>query len=241
MIVTNTAIAFTLLGAGLGVCGWRFLAAFKKTGGDSKIGFILAIFFVTFASTNSILGLGSLFFANNTTGLYSIIVLSNTLLAFLSVLGVYAAYYIFFPGASRFLPMTILSILGVVAVVATIIIHPQPFITEKNSIDWGMTFPLSVAMLYLLFVSIGSAFYIFTRLFLKVKNSEIKFLSLTVAILALAGIVQAFLQYAVFSNDAIDVRTKIQDTTLGLIGIGFIFMLLAIPALKSRLKRNKLP
>lgn len=236
MVVTTTAISFILLGLGLGICGWRFLRAFKITGGDSRIGFLLSIFFLIFAGTNLILGLGSLFFAKTPAALFGAMVFTNGLLATLSILGVYIVYHIFSPGTPTFFPMAILTILGISAVAATIAFHPQPFLTPRNSVDWGAKFPFSLVMLYLLSLSIGSALYIFTRLFLEAKNREIKFLSLTIAILALAGVIQALLQYAVFGNSVVDIRTKIQDVILGLIGVGFMITLLAVPAIKNKFK-----
>ena len=244
MVLTTTSIAFILLSIGLLVCGWWFLQAFRNTDrfkADRRIGFLLSSFFLGFGFTDGIFGLGAFFFATNSMGLYITLIVYNIFLALLGMLGAYTAYYVFFPKRSPYALMFLIGLIGVAATAVTILTYPQSFITTGNSIDTNMSRSLSLLMFLLLFFSIGAPFYIFSRLFFDAKTFKTKLLSLTISILALAGILNVFIDLVLLRDAPINFRTQFQNIIIGGIGAGFIIALVIIPFAKRlfTLQRKK--
>src|SRR3989338_7334827 len=102
MTITSTAVSFIALSIGLGFCGWRFLNFPKpnKTafaGHRSHTGFLLGSFLLLFALENLILGFGALLFSQCENFSTWILILANTLLPIIAILGIYIVYYVFFP------------------------------------------------------------------------------------------------------------------------------------------------
>src|SRR3989344_185217 len=140
MVITTTAISFILLSLGLAFCGWRVRVAFRGAGNseaNKKIGFLVSLYFGGFAFQNSIIGFGTLFFAQNASGLFYVLVAANSFLSLVAVLCVYMVCYIFFPRSSPQIPVIITFALGVSSLILIFIAHPQPFITPTNGIEWN--------------------------------------------------------------------------------------------------------
>lgn len=242
MTITTTSVAFILLSLGLGICGWRFLRAFQKSGAElgGRIGFLLVLFLFGFAiQTGIILGVGTLFFAESPVGLRGVLIAANTFLTLLAILGVYMSYYIFWP---RFSPLPLAAatlLIGAAALVFALTIPFQPFLTLSGSIEWNMPFPLALTTFYLLLISIGAQFYIFARLFFRAESREIKTLSFFLALLALGGVVDQFVRFFILSASTPDVRARLYDIGHALIGLGFIGVLVVAPFVRSWLGRRR--
>ena len=243
MFIPTTSIAFILLSVTLGFCGVRFFKAFQRNRvlqENSRIGFLLALYFFGFAfQTGIILGLGTLLFASSSQGLYFIVLSANIFLSFLAVFSVYIAYYIFHPQASPLPVMISVFSLGFFTVALTIAFHPVPFVTPAIGVDWNMPLPLSLSLFYLLLTSIGVQLYIFTNLFLRATTREIKVLSFLVAALALGSMIDAFLRFVLFHTATADFRTRIYDLVNGLIGLGFIVAIIVTSFIQNRVKAGK--
>lgn len=233
-MINTTSVAFVLLGIGLAVCGWRFLRVFRKAEGitkDSKIGFLLSLYFIWFAiQTGVILGLGTLLLSRIPQGLSLVVLIAHSFLTLVAVFSVYMVCYIFFPTKSSWPAVILPLLLGTAAVVLTIIIPPQPFITPESVINWNEIFPLSILVFFLLFVSIGASLYTFIRLFFQAKTREIKILSFLLAVVPAIGVIDAFLDFVLLRGSTTNVGTLISDIGLGVGGLVLIFipLLLAI-------------
>lgn len=243
MIITTTSIAFILLSLGLTACGVWLLMTFKKEGGVreyGKVGYLLSSLFLGFGLQNGIMGFGVLFFAKNSAALYYVLVISHIFLGAVALLGVYIAYYIF--SHQRLLSGFVVFIagyIGINSVARTIATHPKPFITLQNGIEWNMGFPLSLLVFNTLLISIGSTLYIFIRLFLTAETREVKNISLTLSILALLGIVFAFIRLILLYNADIAIRTRIYDFGIIAIGALFIISFLIVPVIKNLIQATK--
>jgi len=237
MVITTTSVAFILLGLGLTFCGWRFLKAFWRSGGlkpENKIGFFLTLFLFSFAfQTGVILGLGTLFFTQNSEGLSLVFIIANLFLTFVAMLGIYTAYYIFLPQRSPIPLMIITFLIGVATLILTVLYPPQPFVVASGGIEWDISFPLSLLIFYLLLISIGANLYIFGQLFFWEKKSEIKILSFVLAFLALGGIIDQFIRFILLHSAVGGVRTRIYDAIHALIGLAFIVGFVIFPLLRS--------
>ena len=237
MVITTTAIGFILLGLGLTFCGWRFLKAFQKIGGlksGSRIGFLLTLFLFGFAfQTGVILGFGTLFTAPDPKGILLVFIFANLFLTFLAMLGIYTAYYIFLPRKSPMTLMIIAFLIGVVTFVFTLMYPPQPFVAASGGIEWGISFPLSLLVFYLLLFGICAQLYIFGRLFFQEKTSEIKILSFVLTLLAFGGIIDQFVRFILLHGAADDIRTRIYDITTAVIGMTFIVYFVFFPLFRS--------
>lgn len=239
MIVTTTAIAFISLSVGLGVCGWRFLKAFRKMNdsvGGGRIGFLLTLFFLGFTfQTGGILGLGTLFFAAVPGGLHVVAITANAFLTLLAILGVYTSYHIFSPRAAPWPAMILVLLFGVIGVTLTIVTDLKPFITSSGGVEWNAMPPLSLIMFFLLLMSIGSQLYIFTRLFLQAGTRELKITSAIIAFIALGGVITQFIRFILFRDGtATAFHSRVYDVATGLLGLIFIVGLVVIPFIRSR-------
>ena len=235
MVITTTAVGFILLGVGLGVCGWFFLRAFWKSEEsrkNSKLGFVLSVFILASALQNAVLGFGSLLFAPDPEGLYSILLASQILLAVHALLGVYTVYYIFFPRRTPLPALMLAGAVGLTTLFITIREHPPGSITRQSSVYWPASFPLSLLTFLMLLISIGSFFYIFARLFRETRARNTRVLALLLSLLALGGIVSVFFRFVGAYASA--EHGALLDISMGIIGFIFLVSLIWIPLFKRR-------
>src|SRR3989338_958637 len=224
MIITTTSIAFILLSLGLVSCGVWLLRSFQKDGGVREygwVGFLLSGLFLAFSFNNGIIGVGTLLFAKNSEALYFILITAHFFLTLIAILGVYTVCYIFSSRLSSYIGMAFVGILGTVGVIMTIITHPRPYISLQNSIEWNMNFLPSLLFFGILFISIGSTLYIFTRVFLAAQTRQVKFFSLLISTLAFAAILIHFIRFILLYTDTY-VRNSIEDFGTLLMCIVFI-------------------
>lgn len=242
MVITTTAIAFILLSLGLAFCGWRFLKAFRKESiSPSKTGLLLSLSFFATALHNGILGFGALFFGSNSEILYLVSIIAHLFLTLFALIALYTVYYVFFPKKSPYFPIIITIILSATGLFAAINNPSKPFLTSHKGIDWNMNFLFSLSTWHLLLIGISTFFYIFFQLFRKVKNQEIKTLSLIISVLALIGIVNTFVRLIILYNTSSSLRTGILDVGIGVIGAVFIVTFIIIPLIRNRIgKRSKI-
>ena len=215
-----------VLGLGLAFCGWRFLKAFKKAGnseGNRKIGLLLTqFFFAASIQTGGILGLGSLLLAKNPANLYYVALVANVFLSTFAVLGVYTISYIFFPKIKAWIPVVFVLILDLLAVILTILTHPQPVITVGGNIDWNLSPTLSVITFILLLCGIGAESYVFINLFFFAKGRELRITSLILSITVLGGVAAQFINFILLRKANIALRASIYDILTILVGILFL-------------------
>ncbi|MBI2047680.1 MAG: hypothetical protein HYT27_00930 [Parcubacteria group bacterium] len=157
-----------------------------------------------------------------------------------AALGAYLVFYIFFPVISPW-PGTIAAFaFGSSVVILTAVTHPLPFLDSGSVIDFNLSRGLSILLAYLLFVSIGSVFAIFVRLFLQAKSYEVRIVSFLMSILALMGIVNAFFRYLLPRSTAsnfLQIRTF--DVTHVVIGLVFIVVFLLPPIIIKQISRTR--
>ncbi|MBI2038645.1 MAG: hypothetical protein HYT19_01855 [Candidatus Nealsonbacteria bacterium] len=215
----------------MAVCGFWFYKAFQKIGEQrpgGKIGILLFVLFLGIAIQHGILALGGLFFGGNSEALYAVLVIDFFVLAAVAALGVYLAFYILLPRRSPWLATATTFIFGVLVVGLIIVIHPQPFIDVKNSIDWNMPQWLDAFAYLVLLLNIGSIFIIFTKNFFYAITRDVKIVSLIISLLAFAGIINVSILFTpLFTKPTI--RTQIFDIIMGIIGLVFIVVFLLIP------------
>ena len=238
MIFTTTSLAFIILGIGSGVFCLMFRRAFRKQQdsgvGEVRVGKLISAYFFIFAvSTGIILGLGTLFFGGSPTGLFSILIAFAIGLTILGMLGVYSIAYIFFPKDSPILPVGFTAVMGIVALIALFVAHPQPFLL-RGSIDWNLTFQVSMFLFYLVCVSLGSLGYIFVRLFQRTGTEHMKALSLFLAFASFSGATVPFIIQLVFHGLDVTFRTRATDVFLGLLGATLIIFFLTLFFLKNK-------
>jgi uncharacterized membrane protein len=95
-------------------------------------------------------------------------------------------------------------------------------------------------MWLLLLIGIGSIFYIFSRLFRRVRDKEIKILSLIIVISALAGIISISIRFVIFYNASASLRAGALDMGITVTGATFIvlFMIFFIRQRISKRSQN---
>ncbi|MEK7187550.1 MAG: hypothetical protein AAB691_01725 [Patescibacteria group bacterium] len=241
MVVTTTAIAFIVLSAGLGFCGWWFLRAFRKSGGlknNQKIGFLLSLFFLGFSLHSFVVGLSGLFFPYSEI-YFSLLVFTHSLLGLLALLGVSMIYHIFLPKSSVYSALLPVFFLGVLTIFITVLIHPEPTITGGNSLDFNLGPILSFCVWILSLISIGMPLIVFSRLFLFSKDVELKILSLLISVLAFLGIFNVSIQLLKFLDISENVRSKMFDAGISLVGVGFVIFLASLSFARKRLGVSK--
>ena len=236
MVITTTAVAFTLLGFGLGWFGWQFLRAFQKSS-TGRTSSLLGIFLSISALQNLVLGLGVLFFVENNEALRIVMAITQFLLSAHAVLGIYVVYYIFFPNKSRFLTLTLVSVLGFAGFILTLAENPRPFITASNGIEWAMSSTLSSLMFAILWISIGSFTYIFFKLYQDSISKRVKSFALILFWAGVAGLGSTFVRFFLFQRNPSDLGRRILDTGMGLAGVIFLIALIVT----TRKSRNKSP
>ncbi len=237
MIFTTTSVAFIILSIGFLIFGWMFLRAFKKTESspsDRKIGKLLSAYFIGFAiNTGIILGLGTIVFIESPTGLFSVLIAFTAGLVCLSVLGIYTISYIFFPDNSPALPAGFAGVLGTITLIITFVARPEPFMVG-GGMNWNIPFWVAMPFFYLVFISIGSSGYIFTRLFLKAKTMEMKILSFFPAMAGILGAISPFIIHVIFNSVHETTRIYATDISLALLGIGLMLCALALFFLRNK-------
>ncbi len=242
MAITTTSIAFILLSLGLLSCGVWLFKSFQKDGGVreyGRVGYLLSLFFLVFGFQNGIMGFGALLFAKNSEALYFVLIASHIFLAVIALLGVYIVYDIFSYRLLSYFGMALTGMLGIGCVATAIVTHPRPFITLQNGIEWNMNLSLSLLVFYMLFISIGSSLYIFTRLFLTAKTREVKNFSLILSVSALLGIIFAFIRLILLYNADMAVRTRIYDFGIIVVGALFIIAFLIVPIIINLIQTKK--
>ena len=153
MVITSTAVAFSLSAIGLAFCGFRFFEAFQKIGGlrsGSRIGILLSLLFFGTSFQHGILALSSLFFAGIPEAFYAVLVIDILVLALITTLSVYLAIYILLPIFSPLPPTIITFLFGIFVTTLTLIAHPLPFVNANWSIDLNMPHWLEIPLYYLL-------------------------------------------------------------------------------------------
>jgi len=239
MIITKTAVVFTMLGLGLGMCGWQFLRTFRKESSDSKAGLFLSTFIFFAALQNITLGLGVLFFVRNAPALASVYIITQILLATQAFLGIYVVYYIFSKTLRIKIGMGATVALGIILVGLTVIERPEAIITKYGNVDWAMSYPLSLATFLMLSISIGSFIYIFLRLFKDAITRKLKYFSLGLAsagIVALAGI---FVKFVLLADVRFAVGRYILEGGIGIAAILFILVIIFLPAVYNLIRKSK--
>lgn len=98
----------------------------------------------------------------------------------------------------------------------------RPFLTEHETIEWGMPFSLSLITFFLLFISTGSLAYIFGRLWFEARSKELKVLSSIIACVSVLGSIAAFLGFVVLYGADIGMKNRIYAIGQGLLGVAFI-------------------
>jgi len=234
MVITSTAIGFSLLSIGLALCGWRFYKAYKKSE-NKKVASILVLFILISSLQNGLMGIGSFFLSNNSNALLILLLISNLLLYTHAMVGIFCVYYFFFPKLNPHFSFLLVSIVGFSSMVF-LIRNPQfPFLTANNYIDWNMSLYASLSVFYLLFISIGSFLYIFFSLARQSTNLELQIISYLFSLAAFGGIISSFLDIIFFYNKTNDFIPNILDIGVGIIGFIFILVILFVPFIKKRL------
>lgn len=207
-------------------------------GSGEQTNWLVTFYFIFFAIQNSILGLGTLFFANNPQFLFWVLIAADLFLIAPCIIGILAVYHIFFPKRSPY-PLIVLSgVLAIAGLIIGLVALPQPFMTPQNGIDWNMPFSLSLIMFYLLFISIGASFYIFLKLFRMVQTREMRFFSFMMIIVALIGLVDSFVRFILLHESDHSLRTNLYDVGVSLIGIIFILFFVFWPHIQGKLGRR---
>lgn len=234
MVITTTAISFICLSLGLAVCAWRFSKAFGVGGnspGERKIGLLISSYFFSSAFQNGVLGFGTLLFAANPRGLSIAVTVGTLFLVFVAIFGIYVTHYLFWPGRS-YLPLAIFTgVVGMAGFILSLVLHFQPILTPDHGIDWNAPWSISLVIFYLLFISIGSFFYIFARLLFRTKSRGMKIFSFLIAGSAVVGIIDAFIRFVLWSGQSggIDARTYFYDMGIGIIAAIFALVFLFFP------------
>lgn len=243
MTITTTAISFSSISIGLAFCGIRFLQASKKNRDQwtkNKAGILLAVFIFNFVLVNVPLAIGSLFFTGSPQIFYWLILVSNIFLTITAILGVYIVFYLSFPSISSLPGMILTCILGISLTTLTFVNHPHPFIDSRGAIDFNFSRGISVLLSYLLFISIGSTFLIFTPLFSKAKTREVKAISFMMSTMAIVGIINVFIRYLLPNGITPDsLRNRLFDVILAILGLTFIVIFLLPPLLIKWFSRTK--
>ena len=238
MVLTTTAIDFSLFSLGLGLCGLRFFNAFHKIGGaraGSKIGILLSVFFLSDAVAIGILAIGAFSFTRNPEALYMLLVTSHIFLTITAMSAAYTIFYIFFPSIPPWSAAVAALTLGMTIIIATIIAHPHPFLDAGGGIDWNMPQWLSTLFSSLLLLIIGAPLVIFGHSFLMAKSRDVRMISLLLALAAFAGITNSLWRF-LFSGGGVPLfwRTPIFDNIFAVMGLLFIGVFILPPVMLKR-------
>lgn len=248
MTLTTTGVGFLLSSLGLTFCGVRFFRAFQNIGSPgtkSQIGILLSTFFLGTALQHAVLAVAGLFFTGSSEALFVLLVISIFILTLVTALGVYLLLYILFPFVSPWQWVTSTLLFGATIVFFTIAAHPLPFIDSGLGIEWNMPHLLAVILSYLIFLNIGIPIPIFINAYLLAKSRGVKIISMVIVLLSFLGIINVFIRFLLLENVNTDLRTRIFDVILTIIGLVFIVAFLLPPRtivriFKSSMIRSKL-
>lgn len=241
MVFTTTGIAFSVSTFGLVLCSFWFFKAFQKIGGlrsGSRVGILLSVFFLGLAFQHAILAVGGLFFVTMPDVLYAILAVDHFVLAIVTALGVYLAFYILFPKFSPW-PATLGTFaFGLLGTALTIFSHPKPFIDVSNSIDWNMGRPAELSIYYLLLFSLAAPFLIFIKNFFQAVSRDVKIVSFILALAHFLGLINVSILFSGLFSEEDSLRTNVFGKVLGIIGILFIIGFLVIPIMSGWVSKS---
>lgn len=241
MVITTTGIAFSISSIGLAFCGLRFFRAFQKMGGlrpGNRVGILLSILFLGFSLQHGILAIGGLFFAQVSEVLYVILVIDHFVLVFVTALAVYLAVYILLPKISPWPLTTAIFLFSSFVNVLTINERFLPFVTVANSIDWNMPHVLKLLWYNILLIGIGAPFLVFAKNFFLAQTRGVKNISLVMMAIHFAGIVNVSIIFSDFLTGAGEIRFKVFDVILAIIGIVFISAFLLVPVVAGWISKK---
>ena len=241
MAITTTGIAFTISSLGLAFCGLRFFRAFQNMGGlrsGQRIGFLLSTLFFGFSLQHGILAIGGLFFSQIPEALYAILVVDHIVLIFVTALAVYSAFYILLPKISPWPATIAISLFSVFVNWLTINEHFSPFVTVTNSIDWNMPHRLKFLWYIILLVGIGALFLVFVKNFFLAQSRNVKNISFLLMAIHFAGMVNVSIIFSDFLTGVREIRSKMFDIILAIIGIAFIIGFLFVPFVAGWVSRK---
>jgi len=232
MVITTTAVGFSLSGLGLAFCGFWFFKAFQKIGGlrsGNQIGILLSTFFLGLALQHFILAIGGFAFITNTEALYAVLVIDAIVLAIVTALGIYLFFYILLPNFSSKWAAIVTMFYGLFVTTLIIFTHLRPFLTTSQAIDWNMSRLTSLSLYYLLLLNIGAPFLIFVKNLFYATTRDVKLISIIIASATFAGLINVSIGFLSFLDSSADLRGFIFDRILGIIGILFIIGFFIIP------------
>jgi len=242
MVITTTAVAFSLSALGLAFVGLWFFKAFQKIGGlrsGSRIGILLSVHFLILAFQHLLLGLGGLFFIVNSEALYALLVVDNLVLAIVTSLGVYLLFYTLVPKYSPWFATISILIYGIFVTIVIFVTHPQPFMDAGKGINWNMPQLTKTLLYYLLLFNIGAPFLIFTKNFFTSGSRDVKTVSFIIMLATFLGLINISMGFTNFLNVSEDLRVHIFSRLLGTIGILFVIGFLIIPVARGWLSKKK--
>ena len=157
--------------------------------------------------------------------------ISHVLLAIHTSFGVYILYFIFSPKKSHSLIIMSLLLWGLIGAFLTIVFPPHVVITKHNGIDWFLGIPLSLFIIPLLFVSLGSFSFIFAKLFYLIHDFKVKLFSFFISMFGLVGIYNIFIRFILLYSASVSLRSWFFDNLIIIASAIFalIFLLFAIP------------
>lgn len=241
MTLTSTAIGFLLLSFGLAFCGARFFRAFQKIGGiraGSRTGILLSLFFFGFAGVNGMLGLAGLFLIHSSEVFNNIVLISHLFLSATAILGAYIVAYIFLPSISPWLAMLPVCVSGILLIFFAFFDNSRPFIEEGGVINFDLSRTTSIFLSYVLFFGIGSAFVIFSHLFLGAKSHEVRIISLVMTITSFVAMVNTFIRYLLPPDIGVNfLRMGMYDAFHIATGVIFILLFALSPFILEPISR----
>lgn len=177
MAYSTTGFAYLALLLALGYLAYRFFQYWRKEKDIiSKIFLYFAIFFGLFALIRTI---GGLFFATNPSFLERIIVAGTATQTFAFAAIAYLIVYLKFPQVSPWFGFIPILILGLIAIILTVVASFNPFLELSGAINWG--FPsgplglwISVLRFFLFAVTFIPLIIIFLQQFKTSIDSYVK-------------------------------------------------------------------
>lgn len=242
--IPKSTLSFSLIAFALSFFALCFFYATTKNASpeSKKIGLRITSFILSYVSILTIMALGCLFFSWTGYGLLTTFVLHTIAIFISNILAVTTIFFIFFPSRSPKTLVILICLLNIAFILLAFKYPPKPFFDINSRLNWGLTFPLSLHLFYLLSISIGSMVYIFFRLFLASSKKTVRYLSLGFSISSSMGIFNVFILLVASrwknSIQLISFGEKMVAITGILIAILFILVpLLHLLITKKRIKR----
>lgn len=239
MIITPTSVGFILLAVGLGVCGWYFLAAFKKESQFKKdrrsISYLLSSFLLVSALQNGVFGIGVLFSDLNPDIFFVTVLFNNVLLTINTMLGVATVCFIFFPFFARRFFISLVGLLGFSLIIYTVLVRDIIVATFRNhNLYTTVDSPLSSLLFLLLFINIGSFIFIFSQLSSRAHRRDTRMFSGLLSVFGIAGLINVFMRFVILPR--VNPNAFGLEISTGFIGIGILVLI----AIFSFLRKDKL-